>query len=137
VGKEVRVRDPGEAIHTFDPLLRNLFQRGLVHQVPGNEGPDWQLTPDAQRRLSQVVAVRATPPADRLVYLGRRCAVCGARALTRLRERRYVCEPCIREMSKESDGPETSRLPTASEDHVRVRHGTHQRQRDPGTSLAS
>ncbi len=88
------MRVTGDPISTFDPLLRDLILRGLVVQVPGEDGPVWELTPDAQRRLSHVVAVRATPPADRLVYLGRHCAVCGARVLTRLRERGYVCDPC-------------------------------------------
>ncbi len=103
------MRVTGDPISTFDPLLRDLLLRGLVVEVPGEGGPVWELTPEAQRRLRHVVAVRTTPPADRLVYLGRHCAVCGARVLTRLRERGYVCDPCAGSMPSASPAEDVAR----------------------------
>lgn len=83
------------AVATFDPLLRDLVLWGLVHQVAGDDGLTWQLRPEVQDRLAEVVAARGTPPADRLLYLGRHCITCGKRALTRLSPRGYVCEACL------------------------------------------
>jgi len=129
------MRATGDPISTFDPVLRDLLLRGLVVQVPGEEGPVWELTPDAQRRLDHVVAVRATPPADRLVYLGRHCAVCGARVLTRLREGGYVCDPCAESAPGPSAGENGAREVSDDRRPLSV-HVTRVEGGEPGASLA-
>jgi hypothetical protein len=138
------MRATGDPMSTFDPLLRDLLLRGLVVQVSDGEGAVWQLTPDAQRRLDHVLEVRATPPADRLVYLGRHCAVCGARVLTRLRDQGYVCDPCAEAESIPSvpsmpgPSPAEDGAPEAADDRrPRSVHVTRADGGDAGASLAS
>lgn len=130
------MRAAPDAIDAFDPLLRDLLTWGLVTEVPGEEGPEWHLTANAQRRVSELVRFRGAPPAEHLVYLGRRCAVCGMRRLTRLRDRGYVCEDC----TTESVEPQVkSAVQTADAEAgagARARHA-HRKRPSQGASLAS
>jgi hypothetical protein len=130
------MRATEDPISTFDPVLRDLLLRGLVVQVSGEEGPAWELTPDAQRRLDHVLAVRATPPADRLVYLGRHCAVCGARVLTRLRQGGYVCDPCAESVPSSSPAEEGAAREDPDERRPLSVHVTRVDGEEPGAPLA-
>lgn len=83
-----------EPIGAFDPLLRDLLLWELVEPGAGGESPRWQLSERAQSRLDDLVVHRSIPSPDRLVYLDHRCAICGGRKPTRLRDGGYVCDPC-------------------------------------------
>jgi hypothetical protein len=78
------------SIQTFDPLLRDLITWGLV----SSDGERWDLSERAQRRLSELAASSGPWPVEQTVYFGHRCAGCGTKALTRLREGVHVCDSC-------------------------------------------
>lgn len=84
-------------IETFDALLRDLVTWNLVvpEEREGEQG--WQLAPAAQRRLSELTRACAPWPVERTAYFGRRCADCGRREPTRLREGAQICESCWQE----------------------------------------
>jgi hypothetical protein len=81
-------------IETFDALLRDLLTWSLVEPEATPSGTAWRLTEDAARRLDELSRTRPLS-ADRVVYFDHRCARCGARRPTWLREGRYLCEVCL------------------------------------------
>jgi hypothetical protein len=83
-------------IEAFHGLLRDLLIWNLV--VPGEPGDDeadsWRLVPDAQQRLTELAAANGPWPAEKTVYVDRRCTDCGFRQLTWLRDGDYLCGRC-------------------------------------------
>lgn len=124
-----------EDVTTFDPLLRDLVRWGLVRQDEAKPAA-WVLTPEAQRRLAQLGS-RVVPPAERLVYLGRRCGVCGGHGLTRLQGERYVCAPCTGEVSEPAPGGSRAENDPVTERRVRARHLRRRGGREGASRLAS
>jgi len=76
----------------FDPLLRQLLDFRLVELAMRDGGAVFQLSPEAEQRLQELVA--PTPDADKLVSFTHRCAVCGEKRPTRHRHGASVCDPC-------------------------------------------
>jgi hypothetical protein len=80
----------------FDPLLRELARFGLIAREGTESEHSWILSAQAQERLDELLANGGEPVLpEKLVYLSRLCAECHTRALTRLREGRYLCEACV------------------------------------------
>jgi hypothetical protein len=95
-------------IETFHGLLRDLLLWDLV--VPGDDEGDeagsWRLVPQAQQRLTELAAAQKPWPADRTVYVDRRCSSCGLRQLTWLREGAYLCSRCWEsQVTRDRDQP--------------------------------
>jgi hypothetical protein len=80
-------------IERFDPLLRNMLAWRLVEQTPDGV---WALSPEVARRLSHLVTVTRRGDSSEVVYFGHACAMCHSSGMTRLREGRYLCDPCHR-----------------------------------------
>ncbi len=80
----------------FDPMLRALVTFGLVEPdaADGGDHPStgWHLIPAVQHRLESLVA--PTPPADKLIYFGHRCASCGEPGPTRMQSGVLLCDSC-------------------------------------------
>jgi len=100
-------------IETFDGLLRSLVTWGLIVPGQGDEAETWHLTMRAQQRLGALRIPAAPWPTELTAYLGRRCADCGRRQLTWVREGSYLCDPCWRHRLAAENDP-TSTDPTMS-----------------------
>ena len=79
----------------FDPMLRALVTFGLVEpdDADGGDGTRARAgtsSPAVQQRLESLVA--PTPPADKLIYFGHRCASCGEHGPTRLQSGVLLCD---------------------------------------------
>jgi hypothetical protein len=85
-------RHSDSMVARFDALLRDLITFGLAEPTYDPDRP-WQLTPAAQRRLEALAS--PTPPADKLIYFGHRCAGCGEHRATKFRGGTFVCQPCL------------------------------------------
>ncbi|MFZ0666818.1 MAG: hypothetical protein WAM97_13780 [Acidimicrobiales bacterium] len=83
----------GHAIKTFDPLLRDLVGWGLVTRAKDGSGR-WVIAEHAQRRLDELVHLVSPIDAHNIVYFNRKCALCHQQTPTRLRDDRYLCDPC-------------------------------------------
>ena len=94
-------------IETFDALLRDLLAWDLV--VPtGADSDSWRLVARAQERLEELVITKGPWPAERTVYFDRRCADCGKRQLTWMRDGQHMCDPCWqRRLASPQDEPAT------------------------------
>lgn len=98
-------------IETFDALLRDLLAWDLVVPSDGDDGQAWLLAERAQRRLGDLVTPRGPWPAERTVYLDRRCSDCGQRQLTRMRDGRHMCDACWqKELAQPQDNPTAAAL---------------------------
>lgn len=91
-GKGERSMDE-HPIERFDPLLRNMLAWHLVEETA--EGT-WALRPDVARRLNHLVELSRRNDASEVVYFGHTCAACHTSVMTRLRDGRYLCDPCRR-----------------------------------------
>jgi hypothetical protein len=80
-------------VERFDPLLRALLSWDLVSPGDGDGGTTWQLTPEAQRRVSQLARTRSQPD-EAVVHLGGRCEQCRRRRTLRLSGGRLLCDDC-------------------------------------------
>ncbi len=100
-------------IDTFDGLLRDLLAWDLVVPGEGDDAQSWQLVARAQQQLGVLAIGRGPWPVERTAYLGRRCAHCGGRRLTWLREGSYICDPCLQKrLACAQDEPTSIAAPT-------------------------
>jgi hypothetical protein len=81
-------------IETFDPLLRDLVGWGLVERRDTEAGAPWQLVPNAQQRLDELLGPARVSGIGADIFVNRLCGDCHQRRVTRLRGERYVCDRC-------------------------------------------
>jgi hypothetical protein len=97
-------------IETFDPLLRDLVAWGLVSRTEAEDGPSWELTDAAQRRLEEIIRPASPLDVDELVYLDHLCADCRFRGITKLHDGVYLCDACLaRRLAEVPDQPPAAR----------------------------
>jgi hypothetical protein len=92
----------GHPIKTFDPLLRDLVGWGLVTKAKDGSGK-WLIAEHAQRRLDELVHLVSPIDAQNVVHFNRKCAQCQQQKPTRLRDERYLCDPCNTRQVAESE----------------------------------
>ncbi len=110
-------------IETFDALLYDLVTWDLVVQGEGDDSQTWRLVARAQQRLGDLAAARGPWPVERTAYLDRRCADCGLRQLTWVRDGTYLCDPCWQDRLTEAlDEPTTVALAAAKSPRWVRRH---------------
>lgn len=119
-------------IDRFDPLLRDLLSWGLVHNGRDDgdgDGTDsdpgaarWQLTDQAQQRLSELATRVAPPASDQVLYLDRLCAHCRQRLPTRLTEAGFLCDACRQRAAEPEPGPGAA---SGSSGSSRAEHKAH------------
>lgn len=80
-------------IDRFDPLLRDMLAWRLVEETPDGE---WALRPHVAQRVAHLAGLSSREGPTEVVYVGRTCAECRSSGLTRLRDGRYLCDPCRR-----------------------------------------
>jgi hypothetical protein len=115
-------------IQTFDPLLRDLVGWGLVERQDEEGAERWQLVPDAQRRLDELLSPTQISSVGADVYLNRLCGRCHQRGLTRLREESYLCDTCLAERP---EAPEVELTPSSPVEHGHFWRRNRQRQAAP------
>ncbi|MGH9030091.1 MAG: hypothetical protein ACRDV4_10830 [Acidimicrobiales bacterium] len=94
---------PSNPIERFDPLFRELVRYGLIERETG-EGASWSLSDVGRARLDELLGDGGTTVLpEKLVYLSHHCAECHTRALTRLRDGRYLCDACISSLPPEAE----------------------------------
>jgi hypothetical protein len=100
-----------QPIERFDPLLRELARYALVVRDEADD-VSWRLSEAAQARLDELLGHGVEPVLpEKLVYLSHHCADCHTRALTRLRDGRYLCDACA---SSLAPTPEVVTAPSAT-----------------------
>lgn len=110
-------------IETFDPLLRDLASWGLVERDPAAAEPTWVLSPEAQRRLDELVRPAEPVSVEQLVYLDHSCADCHGRRPTRLRQGLYLCDACSeRRLSVSATPADLPPPPAGARGLRRLRH---------------
>ncbi len=115
-------------IQTFDPLLRDLVGWGLVERQDQEAAGPWQLVPDAQRRLDELLSPTLIPSVGADVFLNRLCGQCHQRGLTRLRGESYLCNTCLAEQPQP---PEAELAPSSPAEHGHFWRRNRQRQPAP------
>jgi hypothetical protein len=113
-------------IETFDALLYDLVTWDLVVRGEGDDSQTWRLVARAQQRLGDLAAARGPWPAERTAYLNRRCADCGLRQLTWVRDGTYICDPCWQERLTEAQEEPITVAPAAAKSPRWVRRHRQQ-----------
>ncbi|MGD0255800.1 MAG: hypothetical protein ABSB99_09675 [Acidimicrobiales bacterium] len=121
-------------IETFDSLLRDLVSWGLVERqdTDTETRTPWQLVPDAQHRLDELLSRARVPGAEADFYLDHLCADCHQRGLTKHHGGSYLCETCWTERQARLEAVGAEPSPS-----VKQTHFWHRSRPGQATTLAS